>query len=614
MTLTFIILAATMALFVSDRLPVDLVALSSLLAFLLTGILSPEEALAGFSAPIVLVLAGMFVIGEGLSVTGLAERFGLALLKVSGRSERGVLIACMAACAGISAFVSSTGAVAMLMPVVIMMARRVGASPSRLLMPLAFAALFGGMLTLIGTPPNLVVAAELSRSGAGSFRFFSFTGPGLIILAGGITLVALLGPRVLTDRGAGSEGLRDVGQEGARSLPAAEIARTYGLPGNIFRLGVGLRSPLAGRRIGEAAIRSRYRVNVLELRDRSRPEEAAELAVGPGTEIPAGSLLIVRGKPDQVAEFALQEGLDILPGEAPPEKLMTRAVGLAEVLLAPRSSYIGQTLAGLRFRDRTGLHVIGATRLGQPLEGDIAATPLAFGDSLLVQGPWKSIALLRSQRGDVVLVEEPREFIEERQRASRARAPRAMVVLAAMLVLIVGGWIPLVATVLLTALALIVTRCLDSRQAYAAVNWQSLLLIAAMLPAAKALDKTGGLAIIVRGFVEVVGPLGPRTVLAGLFLLTSTMSLLMSNTATSVILAPVALQTAQGLEARPEAFLMTVALAASAAFATPMATPVNTLVFSAGGYRFIDYVKLGLPLQALVFVLTLLVVPLFFPL
>lgn len=613
MTLTFIIIGLTLILFVMDRLPIDVVGLMALLAFMLSGILDPAEALAGFSAPIVLVLAGLFVVGEGLSRTGAAERFGEKILSISGTKERNLLCACMLAAAILSSFMSSTGAVAMLMPVVTQLARRLNLSPSRLLMPLAFAALFGGMLTLIGTPPNLVVNSELVRGGVTPFGFFSFTGPGLILLICGIGFILVASPRLLNTKKDESHPWENVAQEGRSGLTAIDLAQNYGLPGSIFRMGVRPTSKLTGKSVAEIGIRKKYHVTLLEIRPWDHPDESAEDAVNPETVIPMQAILMAHGKAEDVARFAQEEGLDILPSTDSSEALLNEALGIAEILILPRSKLIGKSLIDYRFHDQTGLHVLGILRQGKPLEGDISTLPLEFGDSLLVQGTWKAITLLRRHRQDIVLIEEPREFVEARQEESRRHAPKAMVILAGMLILMVGGWLPLVGTVFLGALLMILTGCLSSRQAYSAINWQSLVLIASMLPAAKAIEKTGGLTLIVEQFVTLIGPWGPGFVLAGLFLLTSVMSLLMSNTATSVILAPVAFQTAQSLGVQPEAFLMTVALAASTAFATPMASPVNTLVMSTGGYRFTDYLKLGLPLQFLIFVLTMIVVPLFFP-
>lgn len=612
MTLTFCIIAVTLVLFVTDRLPIDVVALLALLAFLLTGILEPAEALSGFSAPIVIILAALFVVGEGLSRVGAAERFGESLIKISGTQERSLLCASMLAAAALSSVMSSTGAVAMLVPVITQLARRLNLSPSRLLMPLAFAALFGGMLTLIGTPPNLVVNGELIKAGREPFHFFSFTGPGLILLIGGVLFILLVSPKLLSSSAESAPTGEGGASDGADSLSMKDLAANYGLPGNLFRLGARPSSKLTGRTVAEAAIRKKYRVSLIEIRAWDKPDQKSEDEVLPQTKIPMQAILLAHGSPDDVAHFAQEEALDILPGEESAPSL-SESLGAAELLILPRSKLIGKSLIDARFHDRTGLQVLGIRRQGQTLKGSISETPLSFGDSLLVRGTWKAIDLMRRDSRGLVLVEEPRELYEARLEQSRRHAPFAIAILVGMLLTLVTGWLPLLSTVLIGAILMILTGCLNTRQAYNAINWQSLVLIAAMLPAAKAIEKTGGLDFIVEQFVSIIGPWGPGFVMAGLFLLTSVMSLLMSNTATSVILAPVAFQAAQSLEVQPEAFLMTVALAASTAFSTPMASPVNTLVMSTGGYRFKDYLKLGVPLQVLIFILSMIVVPLFFP-
>ncbi|MDF1666311.1 MAG: SLC13 family permease, partial [Planctomycetota bacterium] len=313
MILTFVIIGVTLILFVMDRLPIDVVGLMALLAFMLTGILDPTEALAGFSAPIVLVLAGLFVVGEALSRTGVAERFGEKILSISGSKERNLLCACMLASAGLSSFMSSTGAVAMLMPVVTQLARRLNIPPSRLLMPLAFAALFGGMLTLIGTPPNLVVNSELVRAGATPFGFFSFTGPGIILLICGISFVLVASPRLLNSKSKSSHPWENVNQEGKSGLTATDLAKNYGLPGNIFRMGARPTSKLTGKTVAEIGIRKKYRVTLLEIRPWDDPDKSADDGVQPETVVPMKAILMAHGSAEDVARFAKEEGLDILP-------------------------------------------------------------------------------------------------------------------------------------------------------------------------------------------------------------------------------------------------------------------------------------------------------------
>jgi di/tricarboxylate transporter len=607
--IVFGLLAATILLFASDRLRLDLVAVLALLGLLLTGVLTPAEALGGFSDPLVLIVAGLFVVGGGLLQTGVASALGEWLSRVAGTSEARLIVVVMLLVAALSAFMSSTGTVAVLLPVVISLAWKAKISPSRVLIPLAYASLLGGMLTLIGTPPNLVVSNQLATAGLAPFGFFAFTPLGLVMLGIGVAFMLLAGRRMLPQRTR-----RGVAAGGEEALSISELTRAYGLPGNATHLRVQPDSPLVGLTLAETNLRARYRVNVLEHQawPARQPSPSRARPATPATRLQARDILRVQGQPDEIGRLIREAGLSRWPSQDGEARFHSDELGLAEVLLTPRSALIGKTLQEVQFRHKYHVTVLASLRLGEPLASDLAATPLRFGDALLVQGAWENIDLLRDEHRDFVVVGQPREM-SAGQRWS-PRAPLAVAIMAAMLLLMTTGVVPTVSAVLLAAVAMVLSRCLTAEEAYRTINWESVVLIAGMLPMATALEKTGGVQIIVDGLTAHLGGLGPLAVMAGLFVLTSGFSQFISNTATAVLMAPIALQSAASLSVAPAPFLMTVALAASTAFATPIASPVNTLVLGPGGYRFGDYARVGLALQALILLATLILVPLLFPL
>lgn len=588
------ILAITIALFISDRLPLDLVALLSLAALMLTGVLTPAEALAGFSNPIVPMIAALFVVGAGLEASGVTRWLGAKLGRIAGSRERRVLLVVMLASAGLSSFMSSTGTVAILMPVVINTARRAGLAPARLLIPLAFSSLFGGMLTLIGTPPNLVVNDELRRQGVETFGFFSYSLPGLSILAVGIAFLIFVGPRLLPGRTSEADAP-------PRSVTQAQLADVYGLGDQIVTARVVAGSPLVGRTLRDANLRKRYGATVIGIR-RGRDSER----VVPDAVLHAGDRLRLQCPvPDQATGLLRDEGLEPVSDR---DEMLPTGETMAEIVLPRRSSYVGRTLREVGFRTQHRSTVLAIQRGGETLPGRTGDVILRAGDTLLVKGPVSNIRLLSQATRDLVVVTETSPG------ATLGRtAPAAIVALVGMLVLMTFQLVPNVLAVLLAAIVMVLAGCLTTVEAYRRVNWESVMVIAAVLPMSTALEKAGAVAVLVDGLVAHLGGAGPVAILAVLFVATSVTSQVMSNTATTVLIAPVAFAVAAGLSLAPQPFLMTVAMAASTAFATPIASPVNMLVLNAGGYRFADFARVGIPLQLVLLVVVLLVVPLFFP-
>lgn len=600
----FGLLLVTILLFVSGFWRLDVVAIMVILTLMLSGLLSPGDALAGFGDPVVLLIAGLFVVGEGLFRTGVAYRIGNWLMGVAGTSENRLLILLMLVVAGLSAFMSSTGAVAIFIPVALNLAAKADVSPSRLLMPMAFASLIGGMLTLIGTPPNLVVSTQLTREGLDSFGFFDFTPIGILVLAVAIGYILVVGSRSLPG---------ETGVDGAihDRLSLRDLAEVYDLIGQLNRLRIWTGSPLEGKTVSQAKLRTRYGVTVLGL-ERLRRRARAVTPVEIQTEFQVGDIIYVAGTAPQVDKLAEAEGVEQLGVELGQVQIAAQEVGLVEVLLAPRSALIGKTLSAARFRERYGLTVLGILRDGQPLKGNLVETVLGFGDSILMGGGWTQIELLQGEQKDFFVLNLPREMDEVAP--ERARAGWALAIVVGMIFLMAFKMTPSVTAVLLAALAMVLTGCVSMKDAYASINWESLVLIAGMLPMATVLEKTGGVELIADGLADSLGDMGPLALMAGLFVITSVFSQVISNTATTVLLAPIAVSAALEVGVSPHPYLMTVALAASTAFATPMASPVNTLVMGPGEYKFNDFVKVGVPLQILAMVVTLLSVPLLFPL
>lgn len=609
MLLVFGLLFGTVLLFLSDRLSLDLVALLVLLALVFTQALTLNEALAGFSDPVVLMIAGLFIVGAGLVQTGVADALGKRLARLAGTSEIRLLVATMLVAAGLSAFMSSTGAVAILLPMVVGLAWGAKVSPSKLLIPLAYGSVVGGLLTLIGTPPNIVVSNQLAAGGYGPFGFFSFTPIGLLALAVAVIFMVFVGRHLLPARARRISG----GAEGDDAVSLSDLAQAYRLPGNLFRLRLRMASPLVGKLLAEADLPARYGVNVLGIQpwpDRRSTPLPAQPA-GPETLLAVQDILHVQGTPEQVAKLARDERMGIIPAAEGQERLLPNEFGMAEVLLTPRSRLVGQTLGSSRFRDKYHVTVLGVMRLGKPVTDPLVTAELRFGDTLLVQGTWQAISLLSDESHDFVVVGQPVEMAQARPAARRA--PVAVACMLGMLILMAFNIVPHVIAVLLAAVVMVLAGCLTMEDAYKNMNWQSLVLLAGMLPMATALQKSGGVQYVADLLTNSLGQWGPMAVMLGLFLLTGFFSQFISNTATTVLVAPIAFQAALTLSIAPHAFLMTVAVAASTAFATPIATASNTLVLGSGGYRFSDFLRVGIVLQVVIMIVVLLALPLLFP-
>ncbi|MTH62322.1 SLC13 family permease [Paracoccus litorisediminis] len=595
------LLAAAIAMFAANRPRMDVVAILTLVALPLTGIISVEDALAGFSDPNIILIAALFVLGEALVRSGVAQRTGDLLVRHSGASDTRLIVLLMAAVAGMGAFMSSTGVVAIFIPIVLRITANIGAAPGRLMMPLSAAALISGMMTLVATAPNLVLDSLLRREGYQGFGFFDFTPFGLPILLLGIGYM-LFARRWLADKGPAAAN---------RGPRLADWIDKYGLAKREFRLCLGAQSTLVGKRLDQLDLRGAAGINILGI-ERSTPFGRRLILPKADTLLQADDVLFldVFGKAMDIEEFCRQHGLRRLPISGAYFTDQAQEIGMAEMIVPPGSPLVGSSIAKSRFRSVHGLAIVGLRRDNLPV-GDVdAQTVLRGGDVLLTVGPWDRIRQSRHSH-DLVVLALPGEM-DEVLKAPFRTIP-ALAVLTLVVVMMITGVVPNVLAALIGCLLMGLFGCVDMPSAYRSIHWQSLVLIVGMLPFSLALEKTGGVELAAEALRGTIGDANLRIALAVIFVTTVVLGLFISNTATAVLMGPVALTLATDMGASPYPFAMTVALAASAAFLTPVSSPVNTLVMGPGGYRFWDFTRIGLPLVAIVLVVAVGLVPVIFP-
>ena len=609
MLITLLILAASAVGFATGRLRSDVVALCALLLLLLTGILTPEEALAGFSNPIVIMMIGLFVVGGAIFRTGLAARIGGSLMRLAGNSQRRLFFLVVVGTALIGAFVSNTGTVALMLPIVVSMSARAGTDARRLLMPLAFASSMGGMLTLIGTPPNLVIQEHLTEGGYAPLSFFSFTPVGLICIAVGALALYPLSRRLVRH-----DAHDDARHKGGKSL--SQLVSEYRLGEQMGHVTVTPSSSLCHQSLGSLDLRARYGVSVIEVRRQSRQglliRSVSQEAAGPATVVQGGDTLYLSGSDTDIRRFAADYGLTL--GDDADGGLSFYDTGIAEILLMPTSRLVGRRVRESGLRAKYGINVLAVRRKGSYLRDDLADLRLLNGDVLLVHGAWTQIGRLNDDEDDFVLLGRPLDMAD--RVTLDYKAPIAALIMLAMIVLMVCDFIPVapVTAVMLAAVAMVLTGCFRNVEAaYKTINWESVVLIGAMLPMSVALTKTGASALISHSLVSALGQFGPIALLAGIYLATSVLTFFVSNTATAVLMAPIAVSSATALDCSPYPFLFAVTLGASMCFASPFSTPPNALVMQAGAYRFADYLRVGLPLQLIIGTVMIAVLPLLFP-
>lgn len=604
--ITLAILAVASVFFMRGKVRSDIVALCALLALLLFGILEPGEALAGFSSSVVIMMVGLFVVGAGIFRTGLAKMISSKILRIGGKNENLLFILVMLVTAMIGAFVSNTGTVAVMMPIVMSMTASAGINARRYLMPMAFASSMG-LFTLISTPPNLVIQDALAGAGEETLGFFTFAPVGAVAVTIGVVLLFFLS-KLLVRKGEGKE------KKQKRQRTLEELVAEYNFTKQTFRVEVHSGSGLVGKSLKELSIGSVYDVSIGKVIHtvpaRFRKNVTEEIA-GPGTVILADDIVYCHGSKENVEKFVNDYGLKI--EEVENDKASQSAdSGFAEVFIMPNSQLINHTIADSRFRELYNVNVLGIKRQGDYDMSDIRDIKMHSGDALLIQGTWNDIAALGDQPDDMVLVGQPEK--EAAKVTLDRKAPVAAVIMLGMVAVMVLDIVPAVAAVLAAAVLMVLTGCLrNMEEAYGSINWSSIVLIAAMIPMSTAFEKTGITAAISGFLLNGLGDIGPGMLLAVIYFSTSLLTMFLSNTATAVLFAPIALAAAQGMGVSPYPFLFAVAVAASMCFASPFSTPPNALVMSAGGYTFMDYIKVGLPLQIIMGVVMIFVLPLIFP-
>jgi di/tricarboxylate transporter len=602
LAIVLVLLAAAIVMFAINKPRLDAVALIMLVALPFTGVLTVNEALSGFSDANIVLIAALFVIGDGLVRTGVAQRLGDWLIVKAGKSEVRLIVLLMLVVCGLGATMSSTAVTAIFIPVALRIAQSTGINPGRLMMPLSSAALISGMMTLVATAPNLVVNSELERHGVEGFRFFSFTPFGLPVLVLGIAYMCFA-RRWLPAQG-------DFKTSGRASF--SDWIDEYRLADRESRLRIMDGSPLAGENLESLKRRGSSGANIVAI-ERSRRFTTETLSPSAKTELRAGDILLIDLSPSSAGMKSLraQYQLEELPLTGAYFSDRSQEIGLAEVLLPPTSELVGETLVGTEFRTRFGLTVIGLGRGGRAVTGDLLKETLHTGDTLLLVGPWKEIERLRGDTANMVIINLPAE-IDERL-AAPGRALQALLCLAIVIALMVGGIVPNVQAALIGCLLMGLLGCIDFASAYRSIDWKTIVLIVGMLPFSIALERTGGVDLAAEGLKQLTAGAGVRFVLATLFVITALLGMFISNTATAILMAPVALAVAFDLNASPYPFAMIVALAASTAFMTPVSSPVNTLVVAPGRYTFGDFVRIGVPFSIVVMIVCVISVPWLLP-
>jgi len=606
--LTIAILIIASIFFMRGKVRSDLVAVCALLALMLTNILTPTEALAGFSNSVVIMMVGLFIVGGGIFRTGLAKMISSKILSLAGNNENRLFILVMLVTASIGAFVSNTGTVAVMLPIIVSMAASANINPRRYLMPLAFASSMG-MFTLISTPPNLVIQETLISNGYKALSFFSFAPIGFVALSVGVVVLFFLSKLLVTKNDPSS-----VKKKQGKTLN--ELAQEYQLQQQSYKVEVRSDSPILDKSLAELKIATNYNVSISKIVRRVKTsrfsKSLVEEVAGPKSVILQDDILYCHGEMADIERFVSENNLFFDKADNKEPFSDFQESGIAEIFIMPNSKLINRTISDIRFREEFNVNVLGIQRQNEYQMHDIKDAKLHSGDALLIQGSWANIASLGDRQDDLVLVGQP---LKEASKVTLdQKAPLAAIIMLLMIVAMVFEIVPSVVAILLAAVAMVVTGCIRNvEEAYSTINWESIVLIGAMLPMATAFKNTGVDTLISNGLIGQLGSYGPYVLLAGIYFATSLLTMFISNTATAVLFAPIAIQAAIGMGLSPYPFLFAVAVAASMCFASPFSTPPNALVMSAGRYTFMDYVKVGLPLQLLMGIVMIIVLPILFP-
>ena len=579
--LVLAILIGAVALFVSEKYPIDFVALLVLGTLLALGLVTPQEGISGLSNPATVTVAAMFILSAGLQKTGATAAVGRLMVRF-GQSHFTALVVIMGTITVMSAFINNTAAVAVFIPLVMLVANRRKIAASRLLIPLSYASQFGGVCTLVGTSTNLLVSAISEQAGYGAFSMFEFSRMGLILFVAGVLFFLSLGRWLLPER------------------QAQALSSAYQLGEYVTEMRVRENSPLVGKSVLESQLGKEHDVTVLRILRKGETIWAPLRQV-----LKPDHVLLVRGEIGELMRLRDSMRLELnVDFKLRDETLQTEDLRLVQALVAPGSNLIGHNLKQLDFRNRYKALVLAIQRRGETIRDKLNAVVLGLGDAMLIQAHEAEITALRSNQNFIVLDEVPGT-------ALRHKAPLVIGILLAVVGLAAFNVFPILVTALLGCLAMVLTRCLRLEEAYKAVNWQVIFLLAGILPLGIAMQKSGAAGSIAESAVGMVGGMGPVAVLAVVYLMTSVMTDTMSNNAAAVLLAPIAISTAEQIGVDPRPFLMAITFAASTGFSTPVGYQTNTMIYNPGGYKYTDFLRTGVPLSILFWILSVIFIPRF---
>ena len=598
LVITLVILITAIILFLSERLSVDLIALLVLVALGLSRILTPQEVFSGLSDTAVITIIAIFVLAYSLEITGVADWMGDLVLRLAGKGEARLIAALMGTAALMSFFMNNIAVASILLPATATVARRSGIKISRLLIPLAFGTLLGGTATLF-TTTNIVVSDVLKNNAYPGFGVFEFAPVGLPIVVVGITYMVLWGRRMLPkDQPAERSEVRQQAED--------DLLSTYRLSDRLFRARIPAGSILIDHRLDESSLREIYGINIIAI------ERSGEQVLSPTPDfvLQQGDVMLVEGRLEEFRQRDVEPYLEIQPIPQYRERdLESPEILILEVVLSPRSQLIGQTLKGAHFREKYGMTVLAVWNGERVIRTGLADLKLTFGDALLLQGPKERLPALRLLSDLIVLSAE-----EEPVKKISTKALLALGIFALTILVAALGRFSVGEVMLAGALLMVILNVLTMEQAYRVIDWRIVFLVAGMLPLGMAMTKTGATALFANALISVVGPHGPRALLLGLMAITVLLSQAMKGAAVSAVVAPIAIIAGQQTGVDPRALAMGVALATSMAFITPLGHPVNILMMGPGGYRFRDFFKVGLPLTVLLFIVVLVILPIFWPL
>ncbi|MCA9902125.1 MAG: SLC13 family permease [Anaerolineales bacterium] len=591
--LVLTILGASVVLFASERVRVDVVSMMVLLALLLTGLLTTEEAFSGFSNPAVITVWAIYIVSASLTHTGIADVLGRYIGRIAGTEEARLIFVIMLAVGVMSAFMNNIGAAAVLLPVTIGLGRKARIPASKLLIPLAFGSLLGGITTLIGTPPNLLASDALQEVGLEPFNLFDFTPMGIIILSSSLVYMTFIGRHLLPHY---EETLHEDPQE---------LNREYQLKDYLAELHVMPESPLIGKTIVESRLGEAYDLTVMGVVRDGR----MRLGILPNAHIRPGDVLLVKGSEEQMLSVRRKIGVTLsAESEFDEHDWQNEEVSVAELVVSQKAPFIGKTLKSANFRARYGLTVLAIWREEKSIAGKLDNVRLRLGDTLLVQGRRERIEEAGNDISFLLLTSR-----QEEPSLRTSKAPLNLVIFISMITLVGLGWLHISVAAVLGAILSVLTGCLTMDEAYKSIEWKSVYLIAGMLPMGIAMENTGTALFLSEQIIGLVGGLGPRGIMVGLFLLTTVLTAFMSNAAAAVLVAPIAIQSSVTLGIDPHAFVMGTAIAASNSFVTPIGHQACVLVYGPGGYRFFDFARVGLPLTIVIWILMTIFLPIFFP-